>query len=158
MKVAHLRRRLHVSANPGARQIAPVTVVAGAYVENDEVAVADDPVGCETPVWSGIRARTDDVGALRPLAAHRCHHFPGDGQNFTFLDPRAQKLEGTIERRLGDRIRSLEAQNVVLGLDYLRRHEHPLIPIGECGLRKYFADGRLHINIPDVDADSLPGE
>src|SRR5258708_37891421 len=63
MKSAHLDRRLHVSANPGARQIAPVAVVAGADVENDEVAVADYSVRCKTSIGSGVRARADDVRA-----------------------------------------------------------------------------------------------
>src|SRR6195256_4568257 len=65
MEIAHPGRRLHVSANPGARQIAPVAVVAGADVKNDEVTVADNSVRSKTPVGSGVRARADDVRALR---------------------------------------------------------------------------------------------
>src|SRR4029077_10956984 len=99
MEVAHFGRGLHVAANPGARQIAPVTVVTGADVQDHEVAVTNNPVGSETPVGSSVRTGADDVGALRPFTAHRRHGLPDDGQNFAFLNSGAQSLQAAMERR-----------------------------------------------------------
>src|SRR5258706_11910813 len=156
MKIAHLRRGLHVSPTPRSRQMAPVAVITGAYIQNDEIAVADNPVGCKTPVRSGVRTRADNVRALRPFAAHRRHDLPCHGEHFTLLHARTQEFERTIERRLGDRIGDLEANNVVLSFDFLRAHEHALVAIGEFSLWKNFSDGVLHVDIPDVDAHPVP--
>src|ERR1700676_3603284 len=67
-------------------------------------------------------------------------------------------LERAIERRFCDRVRNLEAKDLVLGLDFLSTHEHALIPIGELSFWESFADRRLEIEIPDIDPDSLAGQ
>src|ERR1035437_1267438 len=61
MKIAHLGRRLHVSANPGTSEITPVAVIARSNVDNYKVAVTDNPVRSKTPVRSGIGTRADNV-------------------------------------------------------------------------------------------------
>ena len=48
--------------------------------------------------------------------------------------------------------------DLVLRLDFLRAHQHALIAVGELRFGKHFADGRLHVQIPDVDADALARE
>src|ERR1017187_10124837 len=61
MQIAHLGRRLHVSANPGASEITPVAVITLSNVDNYKIAVTDNPVRSKTPIRSGIGTRADNV-------------------------------------------------------------------------------------------------
>src|ERR1700752_2928191 len=61
VQVTHLRCGLNVAADPRASQVAPVAVIASANVHDDQVPIANDPVGREAAVGSGVRARTNDI-------------------------------------------------------------------------------------------------
>ena len=74
------------------------------------------------------------------------------------LIPGRRALQPAVQRRLGNRVGDFQADDLVLRLDFLRAHEHALIAVGELGLGENFADRRLHVHVPDVDADSLAGE
>src|ERR1019366_404410 len=130
MQIAHLGRWLYVSANPRACEIAPVTVIAGTNVHNDKIAIPYDSVRRKAAIRSGVRTGADNVGALRPLTAHRGHGFPCDREDFTLLYSGTQSLDRAIQRRLGNRVRDLQADNFVLRLNFLRAHEHALIAVG----------------------------
>ena len=45
--------------------------------------------------------------------------------------------------------------NFVLSFNLLSPHEHALIPVGEFGCWEYLADSTFHVDIPNVNADTL---
>src|ERR1035437_6826307 len=68
MKITHLGRPFHVSANPGTSEITPVAVIARANVNDYKIAVTDNPVRSKKPLRSGVGAGANNIRALSPFA------------------------------------------------------------------------------------------
>src|SRR5262245_26229361 len=158
MDLALLLCRLDVATDVDPRHVAVVAVEAAADVDDDQVAVAHDPVGGEPAVRRGVRPGGHDVLALRPLTAERGHGVPRHGEHLALLDARLHESQCRVERRFGDDVCDPQALLLVLGLDLLGPHQDAVVAVDELRLCERLAQLLLQRRAPEVDADDLASQ